>query len=122
MAIKVLLVDDDPEILKSAREYLIRRGFEIRCSETGLGVTPMIRETRPDVVVIDVMMPMLGGPTLAGYLQQLQAMRDIPILFYSAMDEEKLHHLSREAGIRYVSKADGLGALYDAIISVTRSE
>jgi CheY-like chemotaxis protein len=63
------------------------------------------------------MMPELSGPTLAGYLQQLGAMHGVPIIFFSAIDEEKLHELAGKAGVRYVPKADGLAMLHEAILS-----
>jgi DNA-binding response OmpR family regulator len=114
---KVLLVDDDPDLLEAAATYLKLRGIEVLRSHMALGVTPVVREHRPEAVVLDVMMPMMSGTTLANHLKHLSAMQSVPIIFFSAMDEEKLRLLAREANARYVSKADGFLALYQALVT-----
>jgi DNA-binding response OmpR family regulator len=118
---KVLLVDDDSGILNAGEQYFKKRGVEVLRSDTALGVTAIVREKHPDVVVLDVMMPLLSGSTLAGYLKQLTAMKSVPIIFFSAMDEEKLRALAREAEVPYVSKADGFPGVYDAIQTALRT-
>ena len=115
MALKVLFVDDNPEILASTRRFLAQRGLDVITSDSPLGITPIVRHERPDVVVLDVMMPAIGGTTLATFLRKLTPMENVPIILYSAMDEEKLRALARQNGLEYVSKADGLPALLDAI-------
>jgi DNA-binding response OmpR family regulator len=112
---KVLLVDDNPDLLATAERFLSQRGFAVVTSDTSLGVSSIVRSERPDVVVLDAMMPSVGGAALASFLKNLEAMKGVPILLYSAMDEEKLHGLARQHGLPYVSKADGLPTLHDAI-------
>jgi CheY-like chemotaxis protein len=117
--LKVLLVDDNGELLVSAARFLRQRGLDVDTSGSALGVSHKIRANRPDLVVLDVMMPEVGGGSLAAFLQNMEAMKDVPILFYSAMDEEELHELARQHGVGYVSKTDGLPALFEAIQAQT---
>jgi DNA-binding response OmpR family regulator len=58
---KILIVDDEPNIVLSV-EYLMRRaGFDVAVAEDGEAAMARIREQRPDLVVLDVMMPKLNG-------------------------------------------------------------
>jgi CheY-like chemotaxis protein len=112
---KILLVDDNAELVASAERFLGQRGYAIATSTSSMGVSQLVRSERPDIVVLDVMMPDVGGDALTPFLQKMTAMQDVPIVLYSAMDDEKLHQLARQHGVHYVSKTDGLPTLHDTI-------
>jgi CheY-like chemotaxis protein len=114
----VLLVDDNAQILETTARYLRARDLGVVTSNSPLGVSALAMRHVPDVIVLDVMMPALGGEALASLLRGLPAARATPILFYSAMEEEQLQRLaSTLPGTGFVSKADGLAALHSAIVS-----
>jgi CheY-like chemotaxis protein len=116
----VLLVDDNPEILETTLSYLQTRGLHIVTSSSALGVTALVGKHRPDVIVLDVMMPALDGDALATLIRgRKNSTRATPIIFYSAMEEEQLHRLAADVpGTSYVAKSEGLHALYSAIIAL----
>jgi CheY-like chemotaxis protein len=58
---KVLVVDDDVEVRVMVAEFLNQRGFEVLQAEDGVEALRMVREARPAAVVMDIMMPRLGG-------------------------------------------------------------
>jgi CheY-like chemotaxis protein len=126
----VLLVDDNAEILEATARYLRARALDVVTASSALGVSALVLRHNPKVIVLDVMMPALGGDSLAALLRVLpgtngsgngnghSAGRSTPILFYSAMEEEQLHRLVRSLpGTGFVSKADGLLALHAAILA-----
>jgi CheY-like chemotaxis protein len=125
----VLLVDDNAEILETTSRYLRARALNVVTAKTALGVSALVLRHCPNVIVLDVMMPALGGDSLASLLRTLpaavgngngngHAARSTPILFYSAMEEEQLHRLVTSLpGTGFVSKTDGLLALHAAILA-----
>jgi CheY-like chemotaxis protein len=114
----VLLVDDNPTILETTSLFLRARGVHVVAVDTALGVTALVLRHHPDVVVLDVMMPALDGGALAAIIHGKKDLRAIPIIFYSAMEEEQLHRLTAKVpGSTYVAKADGLEALHSAILA-----
>jgi CheY-like chemotaxis protein len=124
----VLLVDDNREILEATARYLRARALDVVTTSSSLGVSALVLRHNPKVIVLDVMMPALGGDSLASLLRTLpngngngnghSAPRSTPILFYSAMEEEQLHRLVASLpGTGFVSKADGLLALHAAILA-----
>jgi putative two-component system response regulator len=114
----VLLVDDNTQILETTARYLRARDLEVVTSSAALGVSALALRHVPDVIVLDVMMPALGGEALASLLRGLPVARETPILFYSAMEEEQLQRLASSLpGAGFVSKADGLAALHTAIVA-----
>jgi two-component system OmpR family response regulator len=113
----VLLVDDNAVLLKQAETYLTTYGLNVVSHTSPFGVGAVVLRHKPDVAVLDVMMPGLDGEQVYQFLEkQLGAEALPPIIFYSAMAEEQLYQLAkRRPGTRYVQKSDGLRALHAAI-------
>lgn len=77
----VLVVDDDPKILALVSTYLRREGFDVMGAGDGESALSAIRRSRPDVVVLDLMLPRLDGVSLLRILRQES---DLPVLVVSA--------------------------------------
>jgi CheY-like chemotaxis protein len=106
----VLLVDDDLALLDILSRFLERRGYTVHTAITPIGAGTMVAEESPDIIVLDLLMPALGGGSIA---QLLRSRGDaIPIVFYTSMPVEEAASLT--AGIAdgsVVSKNDGPKAL-----------
>ncbi len=114
---KVLIVDDDPDVLRMAARFLESRGVEVHTSPSPFGVSGIVHGERPDVVILDVMMPALDGEALARFLGSLPEEQRPAILFYSAMPEDDLSaRAARVPGAHWVAKPAGLAALYSALL------
>lgn len=112
----VLIVDDNEEILKSTAEFLRARGFTVIESSTPLGVTSLISQHSPSILILDLMMPALNGEALLKLLRRTVSTRNLPTLLYSSADEELLYRISKSVqGASYVQKSDGLAALHQAV-------
>ncbi len=103
---KILLVDDDAAVLDMMSRLLEHRGHEVQTCATPFGVSAQIVRDAPDLVVLDVMMPGLGGAALATLIAKLELPRLPRLVLWSAMDDQALADAGREAGgLPTVSKA-----------------
>lgn len=95
---KILLVDDDASILDMMSKLLTFRGHEVQICSTPFGVSALIVREAFEVVVIDVMMPGLGGASLAALVAKIDVPRHPRVVLWSAMDEEALAKTAKLAG------------------------
>ncbi len=102
---KVLVVDDNEIELGVVRVVLEAAGFEVKTLESVFELSIVIKRDRPDVILLDVMMPALAGDRVAGILKQHGFSRDIPVILHSSKDEAELEAIATQAGVQgYVSK------------------
>ena len=102
---KVLLVDDDAAVLDMMSKFLVHRGHAVRTCATPFGVSAQIVRDTPDVVVLDVMMPGLGGSALANLISKLELERPPLVILWSAMDDVALAEAAADAGgLPWISK------------------
>lgn len=85
---RALVIDDDPTIGEMLAVVLGMEGYEVVVARDGLAGVEAARQHRPDVVVLDVMMPTLDGWAVADMLREDPALRTIPIVFCTAMTSE----------------------------------
>jgi CheY-like chemotaxis protein len=82
----ILAVDDEPDALDFLRAFLAPEGFEFVQAASGAQALALIEEQRPDLLIVDVMMPGMTGLELCDILREHVETRDIPIIIYSAHD------------------------------------
>jgi two-component system phosphate regulon response regulator PhoB len=80
----ILIADDEPNIRQLVAFTLRRRGFEIVEAEDGITALDLIRQSAPDLVVLDVMMPGLTGIAVLQQLSADPATAEIPVVLLSA--------------------------------------
>jgi len=83
----VLIVDDDPDLVETVSMILKSKGYEVGKAYDGLEGEAAIKKRRPDVVVLDVMMPRKNGYQLCKELKADQATRGIPVVLLTAVGE-----------------------------------
>ena len=102
---KILVVDDDDLHLYTTKELLQDEHWEVMTykSNNGIGVTTFVKDTQPDIILLDVNMPGLSGDQLAKLLRW----RNAPFIFYSSNDEESLRESASKYGARgYICKGE----------------
>ena len=92
---KVLLVDDDVELVELMTKVLEEDGrFEVRVATTGFDAGMMVKEYRPDLIVLDVMLPDINGKEVCHRVRADPALEDVRILCISGMiEEDKIQEL-----------------------------
>jgi DNA-binding response OmpR family regulator/DNA-binding CsgD family transcriptional regulator len=101
----VLVVDDVPANLGVLLEFLGHKGFKVLVAESGAGALEQLSYAKPDVVLLDVIMPDLDGLAVCRRLKQDAATRDIPVIFMTALTEtvDKVAGFAA-GGVDYVTK------------------
>lgn len=83
----VLIVDDDPDMVETVGMMLESKGYEVGKAYDGIEGDESIRRRRPDLLVLDVMMPRKDGYTLCAELKKSNSTRDIPVILLTAVGE-----------------------------------
>jgi DNA-binding response OmpR family regulator len=83
----VLIVDDDPDMVETVGMMLESKGYEVGRAYDGIEGDESIRKRRPDLLVLDVMMPRKDGYTLCAELKKNNTTRDIPVILLTAVGE-----------------------------------
>src|SRR5688500_6554208 len=86
MGQRVLVVDDDPTVSDVVRRYLERAEFEVTLAEDGPGALSAVAQSRPDLVVLDLMLPGIDGLEVCRRLRADDA--SLPIVMLTALGEE----------------------------------
>jgi len=85
---KILVVDDEEDILELIRHNLAREGYRIVCAATGESAITMSNTEKPDLIVLDLMLPGIDGLQVARRLKDDVRTRHIPIIMLTAKGEE----------------------------------
>ena len=83
----VLIVDDDPDLVETVSMMLEDKGYEVGKAYDGVEGGESIKQRRPDLLVLDVMMPRKDGYKLCAELKADKATRDIPVILLTAVGE-----------------------------------
>lgn len=92
----VLVVDDDPGNRDLLERFLKKEGYQVVCAQDGVEALQRVEEVSPDLVILDIVMPRMGGYEVLQYLKSHPDYRYIPVLMFTAYANEKIQAL--EAG------------------------
>jgi two-component system alkaline phosphatase synthesis response regulator PhoP len=95
---KILIVDDDPDIAELLQYNLSKEGYEVQQAENGKEALSVAAKFKPDIILMDVMMPVLDGIAACRQLREMPDIRDTYILFLTARGEEFSEVAAFEAG------------------------
>jgi CheY-like chemotaxis protein len=82
---KILIVDDEKDILFVLENRLAMAGFDVVSADSGLLALPMAKSQQPDLIMLDLQMPKIDGTETARRLKADPATRHIPILFLTCL-------------------------------------
>ena len=86
--LRVLVVDDEEDVLRLARIILESGGYEVATASSGEEALRMVEEDRPDLVLLDVVMPGLSGLDVCRLLRRDKETQGIPIIMFMALGSE----------------------------------
>jgi DNA-binding response OmpR family regulator len=105
MAGKILVVDDEPFILRSLSYVLARAGFEVLQGRNGDQALELLREERPAVCILDVMMPRRNGYEVCEVVKGDPDLRDTHVILLTAKGQESARERGLSAGAdEYMTK------------------
>ncbi len=123
---KILIVDDEPINLDFFDVMLSRLGFQVEMAEDGEEALDMIQEDRPDLIILDNIMPKMTGWEFTRLLKKSKtytSYADIPIIMFSAMDAVKDKIEGFELGIEdYITKPFNFSEVLARIRAVLRNK
>lgn len=104
---KIMIIDDNEEVLQVTQELLEHEGYDVIIHQNGFGVTSAIRVNQPDLVLLDINMPALSGENLAPIIRANAHTSRVPVLFYSSNDEDSLLESVTRFGVAgYICKGN----------------
>ena len=86
MAKKILLVDDDPGVHLIVTPLLAKEGYAVVSAKTGEQGLQLALSERPDLIILDVIMPGIKGRELCAKIKAYQVLKNIPVVFLTAKD------------------------------------
>jgi len=84
MAKKVLVVDDEPDVLKIVCFRLKKAGYEVKTASDGKAALDLIEKDRPDLILLDLRMPVMDGYEVCRKIKSDEKLGDTPIIFITA--------------------------------------
>ena len=118
MSQTILVVDDEARIVKLVRDYLTRAGFDVLDARDGDAALTMARVERPDLIILDLMLPGVDGLDICRRLRQES---DVPIIMLTARVEEADRIVGLELGADdYVTKPFSPGELVARVRATLR--
>jgi len=112
----ILLVDDDEHILRSLEIYLKMEEFRVMTAPGGREALDVLKETRPDLIVLDIMMPEIDGFQVLEYIKGDPKIKNVPVIMLTAKSQDIDVLKGYQEGIAsYMTKPFNLNELVDNI-------
>ena len=121
MSRRILVVDDDPRLLHVVAMYLSIEGYEVDSAANGEEGLRLLEQKRPDLVILDVMMPGIDGLEACRRIKSNPETRHIPVVLFTALSRTDDVENGRAAGAnRFINKPFsliGLGAVIRSFLA-----
>jgi DNA-binding response OmpR family regulator len=115
---KILVVDDEPDLVETVRFPLEMEGFHVLVSYNGEDALNQARKENPDLILLDLMLPKLDGYKVCRLLKFDERYKHIPILMLTAKTQEKDKILGKETGANeYITKPFDIDELMEKVKS-----
>jgi two-component system alkaline phosphatase synthesis response regulator PhoP len=102
---KILLVDDEPDIIEFLSYNLKKEGFDVLTAVNGMDAIKLAKKEMPDIIILDIMMPVLDGVSTCRKMREIPSLKNKIILFLTARGEEYSEVAGFDAGADdYITK------------------
>jgi len=95
---KVLIVDDEPNILMSLDFLMQKEGYEVLVARNGTEALESLENNQPDIVLLDIMMPDVNGYEICQHIRKKEGLENCKVIFLSAKSKESDIQKGYEAG------------------------
>ncbi len=102
---KILVVDDEPDAVRMMEVRLLHEGYEVLKAYNGAEAVKIARKERPDLILLDIMMPVMNGAKTAEILKGMPETKNIPVIFITCLfaKEDAMQETVR-SGTLFVAK------------------
>ena len=126
MGRNVLLIEDEPNIIEAIRFLLTREGWEVAAHSDGTDAVEVVRAARPDLVILDMMLPGKSGMDILRELREIAELAALPVLMLTARGQSRDRDMAEKAGVsRFMTKpfsnTEVLTAVRDLVAQASRS-
>lgn len=120
---RILLVEDSRPIRIENQRALVKAGYEVLCAEDGESALQVAQEQKPDLILLDMILPKMSGPAVLGELRKDKRTSDIPVVVLSGLSESNRQKLLDAGAEEYIEKntlmpAPGLNLLPQTLENV----
>jgi DNA-binding response OmpR family regulator len=116
----VLLIEDEPNITEAIRFLLTREGWDVMTHADGNSAIDAISSARPDLVILDFMLPGRNGMDILRDLRDLPDMCHLPVLMLTARGQSRDREMAEKAGVsRFMTKPFSNAEVLDAVRDLT---
>jgi CheY-like chemotaxis protein len=98
----IIFIDDEPDILKVTTFRLKKMGYNIITAANGKDGLELIRTENPDLVFLDLLMPVMDGYEICKLIKRDESLKDIPVVLFTAVEDKRVANALKETG------ADGI--------------
>jgi len=81
---KVLIIDDEEDLARITSKWIRSGGYDVVCYHEGKGAVEKVKELKPHLILLDVILPDISGIEICKVLQQDKQLKEIPILFFTS--------------------------------------
>ncbi len=94
----ILIVDDEPDVVTLWQRALVMEGFDVLSAFDGISALDLVENDRPDLILLDIMMPMMGGFETCRLLKTNPQTKDIPVICVTSAQSPDLRRNVENAG------------------------
>lgn len=117
---KILVIDDDPVLLKLLESHLAEKGFEVVAAHEADRGLQLAMSMSPSLIILDVMMPIINGYNICRLLKNESTFKHIPIMLLTGRDNEEDMRIGEEAGAdAYLTKPVDMPLLFNRVHALT---
>ncbi len=115
--LKILLVDDEPDILELLSYNFRKKGFEVSAALNGADGLKSLEDYHPDIIIIDIMMPEMDGIEMCRNIRLMEQFKDTRVIFLSATnDVNMVIDALKAGGNHYFSKPIHMNVLINMVM------
>ena len=103
--VKILLVEDSRPIRLENERVLVKAGYEVVCAADGEAALEMAKEHKPDLILLDMILPRMSGPEVLEHLKKNAATAGIPVVVLSSLAEKNRQKLIDAGAEDYLEKS-----------------
>ncbi len=119
---RVLLIEDEPNIIEAISFILSRDGWDVKTHSNGHDAMEAVRGRQPDLVILDVMLPGRSGFDILQDIRSDAEFASVPVLMLTARGQEKDREMAERSGAsRYMTKPFSNAEVLDAVRSMVAS-